>query len=141
LRVWDASSGKSLATKKEEHSVETLTFTPDGKGVVLGLADGQVLWRSGARWPDMARQEAHEMGVRCVAFAPDGRLATGGWDGVLRLWDADLTESEDRFKGEMALTALAFLPGGALAAGVYDGSVLLFEPTRKKPKTTLTTDG
>jgi WD40 repeat protein len=39
--------------------------------------------------------EGHKDGVRCVAFSPDGdKLASGGEDGELRIWDVSTGKSE-----------------------------------------------
>lgn len=69
-------------------------------------------------------------GVHAIAFSPDGqRLATGGLDGQVKVWQADgtllftLDEHGDRIWG------LDFSPDGeVLASGSADGTVKLWRP-------------
>jgi hypothetical protein len=64
--------------------------------------------------------------VFCVAVAPDGKaLATGGSDGVVRLWDPDTGKELRRFTGHDGwVFSVAFSPDGqALASGGKDRTV------------------
>ncbi len=140
--IWDIAKGKPAVTQKEDASVEAVAFTPDGKGLVVGLAGGDVVFRNGKRWDEKTRhEEVHGQGVRSVAFATDGRLATAGWDGTIALFPPDLESHDTLYEGEHPIWGLSFLADGKrLAAGTYNGEVLLFDLPRKKPKTTLSAD-
>lgn len=68
----------------------------------------------------------HDGNVTAVAFLPAGRLATGGQDGRVALWEAGaLTPAFATGHGASPVAALSVAPGGeALAAGFWDGTIL-----------------
>ena len=74
----------------------------------------------------------HEGAVEEVAALPDGRLATGGVDGRVLVWDPAEpgTGPAEVGRHEGGVTAVAVLPDGRLATGGVDGRVLVWDPTR-----------
>jgi WD40 repeat protein len=90
LVVWDLATGKEVFRQLCDEQLRTVAFDPLGRVVVGGgTASGGAVFA----W-DMATGKkeltliGHTRPVLAVAFGPDGRLATGGLDRVVKVWDA-----------------------------------------------------
>ncbi len=70
----------------------------------------------------IATLEGHEGAVNSVTFSPDGTLlATGGDDGIVRVWNLETGEEPVLFEGNTGpVNALAFSPDGTLLASGGD---------------------
>src|SRR5579859_241662 len=90
------SSGNVQYFTGHTGSINSVAFSPDGKLVLTGSADGSArLWQWDTTASSAGKQiaafstPAGNIGVNSVAFSPDGKLVlTGGTDGVVRLWEA-----------------------------------------------------
>jgi serine/threonine protein kinase/DNA-binding beta-propeller fold protein YncE len=120
VSLWDTQTGE-LKHALEGHSVmtESVAFSPDDNLLAsAGHVSGVVrLWdvREGK-----LRQEikAHEAPT-AVAFSPDGRvLATGGYDGALKLWDVEAGAPRKtlEYAAGSVIVSIAFSPDGSLLA-------------------------
>jgi WD40 repeat protein len=88
IRLWDTATGNPLGVLLENGSpAVALAFSPNGQTLAVAVDRTVQLWDVAAgRF--LARLEGHAGQVQCLAYSPDGtRLASGGYDTTVRLWD------------------------------------------------------
>jgi hypothetical protein len=85
-RLWEAASGKPIATLRHEGEVLAVAFSPDGRTALTGGWDTAArLWEAATDKPIASLP--HKGKVIRLAFSPDGRtILTGSVDGTARLW-------------------------------------------------------
>jgi serine/threonine protein kinase len=89
-RVWDAATGKTLATLAgHEQAVYSAQFSPDGTRLVTRSADWTARVWDAATGKALATITGHTNVVWSAQFSPDGtRLVTASADKTAWLWDA-----------------------------------------------------
>jgi WD40 repeat protein len=92
VKVWDAQTGQELRTLQggggrvalgpANRRGPRLALSPDGRRLASAHGETLKVW-------DTQTGEELLGGVESVFFSPDGhRLAGGGWDGTVWIWDA-----------------------------------------------------
>ncbi|MDX1990737.1 MAG: sortase [bacterium] len=129
--IWlgDPTSGVAVTVIDQFDSpVWALTFAPaTANGLLLATAaeDGTIwLWGMGAS-ASLRRLNGHQGPAMSLAFDSTGtRLASGGIDGLLRLWDLSSAEPVATvLSGHLApVTGLSW-PGEVILTASYDGAV------------------
>jgi RNA polymerase sigma factor (sigma-70 family) len=142
IRVWDASTGRSMREFDMAHLEGHCAFTVsrDGRTLTSLHPDRLIVW-------DLAASKAirtipierYDPGVGiggCLAMSPDVRiLAAARGDNAVHLWDLEtgrlLVEQPGAHQGE--ITSVAIAPDGRLiATGDLNGLILLSDATRGK---------
>jgi WD40 repeat protein len=137
IQIWQFPERNLLNTIRGEQFFRVV-FSPDGESLAslaaiepyneaLVLAGKAQVWdsRDGRLLDQLSVEDASSL-----AYSPDGALlATGSYDGSLRLWRASDGQLLHSLPAHFApVTGLAFSPGGALlASGSEDGSLFLWQ--------------
>ena len=134
MRLWNLNRPEEESGFEQEHKgpIKALAYSPDGKRVLSGGADGAVrLWEvsRGRQIRAFQGPNGKDASVNSVAFSPDGRLALSGADhGTVHLWHLETGKEISRFRGSpAAVLSVAFSPDGlSVLSGGADGSVRLW---------------
>ena len=124
------------------HAINYFTPSPDGRYLATGRGfmvhmphnESVNIWdaHSGAlirNLPGPAGPRNNENNVTALAFSPDEQcLATGSWDGVIKMWNAASGALLWTSPAVDAIMGLAFSPDGrALASGATDGHIRIWD--------------
>ncbi len=108
-------------------TLNSLSFSPDGKIIVSGSEDGTVkLWRQNGTL--MRTLSGHKDKVNSATFSPDGKIiASGSQDGTVKLWNQDGTLINTLYAHKGRVISVSFSSNGTLASGSQDGTVKLWK--------------
>jgi len=97
--VWDAGTAAlrfELGAGDVDGLGKATSFSHDGRFVALGLSrtpDDEIRVYNLPEFTLRDTYPGHELGTFCLAFSPvENLLATGGWDGLVRLWDVESSQ-------------------------------------------------
>jgi WD40 repeat protein len=141
IKIWDLATGREICTTdlKDAPSI-SLRFSPDGKQLAVarsfpvslgGLGEVRIIDAASGR--EVSRPvKGHSRRVTRLSFSPNGkRVATGGSDGTVKVWDVAMGQETLTLKGHTAgVTDLAFSPDGhSLISASWDGTVRIWDAT------------
>jgi WD40 repeat protein len=143
ITLLDVATGQILNRALDQRKVPLmfLEFSPDGKVLAVGGADGRVKFWDTETGDELPRAiQAHSEPVMAAAFSPDGKvLATASLDQTIKLWDFATRTELGTLKGhERGVYTVTFSADGRrLASGGYDNTVRLWDAKPKPVKPAL----
>jgi WD40 repeat protein len=156
ISLWDVMNRKLLhRLEGHEAMVTSVSFSPDGKVLASGSADGTIrLWQvtTGKNlgvWEGPATVERRATWIFSVAFSPDGKLlATGSAKrtqfrahdaGIIKIWDPKRGKALVTLEGHSnSVATVAFSPDGrTLVSGSDDQTVKVWDVNTWKNTVTL----
>jgi WD40 repeat protein len=134
--TWDLDNQAQITARPFASPAQgnAVAFSPDGRTVATGSADGNVrLWDAATGQEIGPPMSSDAQPVATVAFSPDGALvAAGSADGNVQLWNTATQQvaGSAMVVGPAEVDALAFSPDGKLlATGGQDGTARLWDVT------------
>ena len=135
VQLLDVATGQERATLEHEGTVDSVSFSPDGKLLASGGGLSAKVWDIATGRVRSIIQAESGRGVDCVSFSPDGRTlavgmgrldSSGSHNSEVWLWDVKLDRVRAILEGDMGeVRSLAFAPDGkALVAGSGEAVVL-----------------
>ena len=158
ITTWDARGGHKLNFPCLGTTVHSVAFSPNNRWLAVGCSKPAVVnpripgmpadYEAPALMLDAATGNtvlifAVQGAVRSVAFNMDGtQLATGGTDGIVRIWDTQSGEEMLVLKQQKSwINSITFSPDGTqLATCAQSGTVQLWDLATGQPIKTFRTD-
>ncbi|MCU0526496.1 MAG: NB-ARC domain-containing protein [Elainella sp. Prado103] len=144
VRLWSLSSEQNWRKLTVQGQVYSLSFSPDGCWLAMGLESGVVLlWQIDLQHQTLTcvqMLELHQGIVFSVTFSPDGEwLASGSTDRTMRLYHLPSQTPTEPFNHSGQVYQVAFHPGGQwLASAGEDQTVRLWDRSTRQCLQTLT---
>lgn len=135
-RLWDASTGKPLATWfRHRESVQSAVFSLDGTRVVTASDDKTARVWNAATGDPLSPPLAHHAAVRAAALSPDGRkVVTVSGKTAAHVWDAATGRRLATLEHQGAVVSAAFSPDGArIVTASDDRTARIWDATTGAP--------
>ena len=126
VMVWEASNGgEFFQLGQHKAACVDMAWRADSNVLASCSLDGSIsIWEM-TEGKQLKTWAAHGGGVLSVSFTPDGRLASSGKDGLVRLWDINGNKlGEGKSQGDLVTKVVALHDSKAVVSGNWRGEVL-----------------
>ena len=135
LVVWDLESGTRKLVVRQEKTIRSAAFSPDGKLLAISDFDGRALILDPATGKTIVELPRRPVLVNMVQFSPDGKqLLACDFKGTIRIWDvaAQKISGEIETDDQRLVTIALSRDGKYLAACSQEGHSYIWDfPERK----------
>ncbi len=105
----------------KHRGIKSLLITPDGTTLISSGSEGLVLWSDAETGSLIGEFKGHRAEVASLVLSPDGtRIASGDWNGELKVLDVRTREEVARVQQPDAVSSLAW-SGERLISASWDG--------------------
>jgi WD40 repeat protein/transcriptional regulator with XRE-family HTH domain len=126
--VWDAEFGTQILTQTIGGIIHSVSFSADSALLAAASDDGGIMvWD--AESGTVVSSPPRQSGLYDIVFMADGRLATAGQDGTVRVWDA-VSGQQTLILASPTSTVISVAgspDGQRVASGAYDGSLRIWD--------------
>ena len=128
VKTWSVASGDILQSIELRDSVRSVAFGPNGQYLALCAGQRVYLYRADDLAAPPTILEGHTRHVVSLTFTPDGRrLASGGRDGTIKIWDVARGQEALSLKTEFdRALCTAFSPDGRTLATSWGSRLCLW---------------
>jgi WD40 repeat protein/tetratricopeptide (TPR) repeat protein len=130
VKIWDVASAAEVMTLEGDSGVFSTAFSPDGKRVVTGNADGTMTIWDATNGAKLMTLPGHGRIVLSAAYSPDGKhVVSASADGTIKVWDVSKGVEILSLSGhESAVSSVAFSPDGKrIVSGSHDNTVRVWD--------------
>jgi WD40 repeat protein len=127
IRIWDSRSGElSTEFQAQRTRIRSIEYTDDGQ--IVSCGDDCTVMITEPADPNGGRALPRLKGkIYAAKLLSDNRLATGGSDDLIHIWDLARLERIDALAGHAGTISCLDSMGTILASGSYDTQVRIWE--------------
>jgi len=141
IRVWNVTSGaRERDIETDGRRIRALSFSPDGRWVAAAGSSPMIRIFDATTGQVVMTLNTRPAKVYALVFVDDRRLATGGTDNCIHLWDLESRQVTSRLVGHTGTVGALACDGSGtvLVSGSYDTTLRIWNLDDRPPAATAT---
>jgi WD40 repeat protein len=139
IRVWNLTSGaRERDIETDGRRIRALSFSPDGRRLAAAGSSPVIRILDAESGHTVATLNTRPAQVHALVFVDERRLATGGTDNRILLWDLDSRQATAQLVGHTGTVAALACDarGSTLVSGSYDTTMRIWNLDERRPAAT-----